>query len=138
MLWTDTSSIWLSALKAYALWMQETDFTSYKLTSFLYYNTFPLYFFIKKVEYLKKERNLTPQLVENKLTELRNEYNWWQKGFNLEQRKEWIDAGFGSSDLEQVKNWKERNFSVYQTKQWINAGTKTNDYDFIVWLLIFF
>jgi len=66
--------------------------------------------------YLKKERNLTPQLVKNKLTELRSEYQWWQKGFTFEQRKEWINAGAKKDDHEFIAYLRD---TKKESPQWI-------------------
>ncbi|KLL02714.1 MAG: hypothetical protein MRECE_50c002 [Mycoplasmataceae bacterium CE_OT135] len=55
--------------------------------------------------------------MKGKLTELKNEYDWWQKGFTLEQRKDWIIAGAKLDDhgfvawLRDVKN---------ETPEWIS------------------
>ncbi|WNE41260.1 MAG: Serine/threonine-protein kinase PknD [Mycoplasmataceae bacterium] len=85
----------------------------------------------KFANYLKNERSLTPQLTRDHLEELRNEYIWWQEGFDHKQRKEWIEAGFQAEKYKQAKLWKERKFTTEQVKTWIKAGAGADDYNLI-------
>ena len=52
---------------------------------------------------------------------------WEEKGFTVQEAKQWIEAGFGPWDYDRIKELKGKSFTPQIAEQWIDRGFNSEE-----------